>query len=99
MKGQPDLMILNYHKDFKGLAIEFRSPTGNYYTREAQKEMKKRYVNNGYAYIICNDYDKICKAVYEYMKDVRAPCKYCNKRFLNMETLKIHYKIIHLIEK
>ena len=29
MKGQPDLMILNYHKDFIGLGIEFKSPTGN----------------------------------------------------------------------
>ena len=25
--GQPDLMILNYHKDFNGLCIEFKSPT------------------------------------------------------------------------
>ena len=31
MKGQPDLMILDKHKDFKGLCIEFKSPTGNYY--------------------------------------------------------------------
>ena len=29
MKRQPDLMILNYHKDFIGLGIEFKSPTGN----------------------------------------------------------------------
>ena len=29
MKGQPDLMILNCHKDFIGLGIEFKSPTGN----------------------------------------------------------------------
>ena len=29
MKGQRDLMILNYHKDFIGLGIEFKSPTGN----------------------------------------------------------------------
>ena len=66
---------------------------------EAQKKMKKRYVNNGYAYILCNDYDKICKAVHEYMKGIRVPCKYCNKLFLNKETLKTHYKIIHRIEK
>ena len=23
MKGQPDLMVLDYHKDYKGLCIEF----------------------------------------------------------------------------
>ena len=26
-RGQPDLMILDYHKDYKGLCIEFKSPT------------------------------------------------------------------------
>ena len=61
------------------LGIEFKSPTGNYRVSEAQKEMKKPYVNNGYAYILCTDYDKICKAVHEYMKGIRVPCKYCNK--------------------
>ena len=29
LRGKPDLMILNYHKDFIGLGIEFKSPTGN----------------------------------------------------------------------
>ena len=43
MRGQPDLMVLNYHKDFKGLGLDFKSPTGNYCILDAQKEMKKRY--------------------------------------------------------
>ena len=30
MRGQPDLMILDFHKDYKGLCIEFKSPTNNY---------------------------------------------------------------------
>ena len=29
-RGQPDLMILDFHKDYKGLCIEFKSPTNNY---------------------------------------------------------------------
>ena len=37
MKGQADLIILNYHKDFIGLGMEFKSPTGNYYISEALK--------------------------------------------------------------
>ena len=28
-RGQPDLMVLNNHRDFKGLCIEFKSPTNN----------------------------------------------------------------------
>ena len=99
IKGQPDLLLLNYHNDFKGLGIEFKSPAGNYRISDAQKEMKKRYVNNGYAYILCNDYDKISKAVHEYMKGIKVLYKYCNKLFLNKELLKTHYKTIHRIEK
>ena len=38
MKGQPDPLVLNYHKD---LGVEFKSPTGNYRVSDAQKEMKK----------------------------------------------------------
>ena len=36
MKGQPDLMVLDYHKDYKGLCIEFKSPTNNYHVSKAQ---------------------------------------------------------------
>ena len=36
-RGQPDLLVLNYHKDFKGLGIEFKSPTNNHHVSEAQK--------------------------------------------------------------
>lgn len=78
---------------------EFKSPTGNYYVSEAQKEMKKKYLDNGYTFILSNDYDRICKNIHEYMKGIRVPCKYCIKQFLNIDTLKIHYKVIHRIEK
>ena len=82
MRGQPDLMVLDYHKDYKGLCIEFKSPTNNYHVSEAQKEMKKKYVNNGYAFILSNDYDKISKNIHDYMKGIRVPCKYCIKHFI-----------------
>ena len=99
MRGQPDLMVLDYHKDYKGLCVEFKSPTNNYHVSEAQLEMKKKYVNNCYAFILSNDYDKISKNIHHYMKGIRVPCKYCIKHFYNKDTLKIHYKVIHRIEK
>ncbi|CAH3190705.1 unnamed protein product, partial [Porites lobata] len=83
MRGQPDLMVLDYHKDYKGLCIEFKSPTNNYHVSEAQLEMKKKYVNNCYAFIVSNDYDKISKNIHHYMKGIRVPCKYCIKHFYN----------------
>ena len=55
MKGQPDLVILNSYKDFMGLGVEFKSPTGYYHVSDAQKETKKRYVDNGYAFILSNN--------------------------------------------
>ena len=92
-RGQPDLLVLNYHKDYKGLGIEFKSPTGNHYISEAQMVMK--YRNNGYAFILSNDYDSMRKNIHEYMKGIRVPCKYCIKQFLNNDTLKTHYRVIH----
>ena len=99
LRGQPDLMILNYHKDYNGLYIEFKSPTNNYQISDAQKQMKERYKENCYKFILTNDYDDICMQLHNYMAGVRIPCKYCTKAFLNKETLEKHYKVIHRIEK
>ena len=97
MRGQPDLMVLDYHKDSKGLCIEFKSPTNNYHVSEAQKEMKKKYVNNSYAFILSNDYDRICMNIHDYMKGIRVPCKYSIKHFYDNDTLETHYRVIHRI--
>ena len=98
-RGQPDLMILDYHREYKGLYIEFKSPTNNYCVTESQLKMKEKYRNNDYAFILSNDYDKISKLIHKYMAGVRIPCKYCSKAFRNKKTLNKHYKIIHRIEK
>ena len=98
-RGQPDLMILDYHKDYKGLCIEFKSPTNNYSVSESQLKMKEKYHDNEYAFILSNDYDKISKLIHKYMVGVRIPCKYCSKAFKNKKTLNSHYKVIHRIEK
>ena len=98
-RGQPDLMILDYHKDYKGLCVEFKSPTNNYCVTESQLKMKEKYCDNDYAFILSNDYDKISKLIHKYMAGVRILCKYCTKAFRNKKTLKNHYKVIHRIEK
>ena len=59
MKGQPDLMVLDYHKDYKGLCVEFKSPTNNYHVSKAQYELMEKYSNNSYKFILSNDYDEI----------------------------------------
>ena len=98
-RGQPDLMILDYHREYKGLCIEFKSPTNNYCISESQIKMKEKYRSNDYAFILSNDYDKINKLIHKYMAGVRIFCKYCPKAFRNKKTLNNHYKVIHRIEK
>ena len=97
MKGQPDLMVLDYHKDYKGLCIEFKSPTNNYHISKAQYELMAKYSNNSYKFILSNDYDEICIEVHDYMKGIRLPCNYCIKHFYNNDTLETHYRVIHRI--
>ena len=98
-KGQPDLMILDYHREYKGLCIEFKSPTNNYCVTESQLKTKDKYKNNEYAYILSNDYDYISKKLHKYMTGVRIPCKYCPKAFRSKKTLNTHLKVFHRIEK
>ena len=99
LRGTPDLMILNYHKDYRGLCIEFKSPTNNYEVSESQLKMKAQYCHNNYAFILSNDYDKISKLIHKYFAGVRIPCEYCIKTFRNKKTLSSHYKVFHRIEK
>ena len=98
-RGQPDLTILDFHLDYKGLCIEFKSPTNNYVVSESQLKMKDKYKKNNYAFILSNDYDSISKKIHKYMTGVRIPCEYCPKAFCNKKTLSSHYKVFHRIEK
>ena len=98
-RGTSDLMILDYHKYYQGLCIEFKSPTNNYEVSESQLKMKEKYKKNNYVYILSNDYDKICKLIHKYMAGVRIPCEYCPKAFCSKKTLSSHYRVFHRIEK
>ena len=98
-RGTPDLMILDFHIDYKGLCIEFKSPTNNYLVSESQLKMKDKYKKNNYAFILSNDYDNISKKIHKYMTGVRIPCEYCPKAFCNKKTLSNHYRVFHRIEK
>ena len=87
-RGQPDLMILDYHKDYNGLCIEFKSPTNNYEVSESQLKMKEKYKKNSYVFILSNDYDSISKKIHNYMAGVRIPCEYCPKAFCSKKNFK-----------
>ena len=57
--GQPDIIIMNYHKYYIGFCIQFKSPTNNYNVSDKQLQMKDNYIANGYKFNISNYYDHI----------------------------------------
>ena len=95
--GSPDLIIANFHKHYKGLAIEFKSPTGEGVLTASQKQMLHRYSRTGYKTFISNDYDKILLEIIDYMKNVRYICDYCCNLFKSPKTLSNHCQYIHRI--
>ena len=40
--------------EYTGLCIEFKIPTNNYQISEAEREMKRRYRQNNYRFLISN---------------------------------------------
>lgn len=97
MKGQPDIIIANYHNKYSGLCIEFKSPTYNYQVSEAQKEMQKRFHQNNYRFLISNDYDRTIACLNKRMSGVRIPRKFCSNAFYNKQTYKSHLSNFHKI--
>lgn len=97
MKGQPDIMIMNYHYQYFGLCIEFKSPSNNYRISKAKLEMRERYHQNNYRFLISNDYDNIIAYLNKHMSGVRISCKYCSNAFYNKQTYKSHLQSFHKI--
>ena len=62
MKSQPDIMILNYNKSWKGFCLEFKSPTNNYKVSESQLKMKNMCKKIGLYFMISSDYDLLAKS-------------------------------------
>ena len=40
--GQPDILLLNYHTKYKGLAIEFKTPTGRATNRKYKSKLLEK---------------------------------------------------------
>ena len=55
----------------------------------------KKYKNNGYKWIISNDYDEIIINVIKYLCGVRVCCNYCSNKFLSNKTYKTHLTSFH----
>jgi hypothetical protein len=97
--GQPDIIIINSHRCYQGLAIELKSPTGKGKLSNKQNDYLNKLELSGYKCIISNDYEEIIVEMIKYFDDIMYPCKHCNKRgYKTIEKLNNHLKYFHKIE-
>ena len=93
--GQPDILLLNYHKYFNGLAIELKTPKGKGIINENQQIFLNRLYDNNYKIIASNDFTDIILQILEYKKHLMYKCKYCIKYFYSPESRSNHYRYFH----
>ena len=90
--GQPDIMVLNTHKHFNGIAIELKTPKGNGIINDSQQIFLNKLKDNNYKIIVSNDYTHILMELLEYQKYLMYNCKYCIRYFYSNEKRNNHYK-------
>jgi prophage antirepressor-like protein len=90
-KGQPDILLLNYHKYFNGLAIELKTPKGNGEISDYQEIFLSRLNDNNYK-IVSNDYTNIIMELIEYKKHLMYHCKLCSRHFCSNDSRNKHYQ-------
>ena len=95
--GQPDILILNNHIKYTGLAIELKTPKGNGVVSTNQINYLTQLKTSGYKVIISNDYDDIIVQLIDYFYGIRYKCVYCSVKcgFKTLKTLEQHHKTFH----
>ena len=96
--GQVDILILNPHRYYQGLAIELKTPTGKNNVSNKQKEYLNKLENLSFKVIVSNDYDLIVVELLKYFRHVLYPCKHClGRKYNSKEKLERHNKYFHKI--
>ena len=95
LRGSPDLVINNLHKNYTGLCIEFKNPNGKGILSPDQFMMLQQYQSNGFKTLVSNYHDQIIEQIIEYFSDVRILCSHCPRRFISSQSLSNHIKSFH----
>ena len=85
LRGSPDLIINNLHKNYTGFCIKFKSPKGNGVLSPDRSMILLQYQNNDFKTLVSNDYDHIIEQIIEYFRDVRIKCSCCPRRFISYQ--------------
>ena len=79
--GQPDIILLNFHTRYKGLAIELKTPTGSGIISKNQQNYINVLENNGFKTLISNNYDEIITTIIMYSMGIRYLVKNNKRKF------------------
>ena len=93
--GQPDILILNLHKIYNGMAIELKTPSGQGILSVKQASHLGVLKNNSFLTIVSNDYDEIILEITKYLLNIQLLCILRKKRFKTRLSLDIHNKKTH----
>jgi len=66
--GTCDILILNTHTQFRGFAIELKTPTGKGVLSDNQATFLDALHDNGFKILISNNYEVIIIQLFEYFK-------------------------------
>jgi len=93
--GQPDLLILNKHRRYNGLAIELKSPSGKGKLSEEQELFLTDLENNNYLTLVSDKYEQVIMTIINYCSDVlRFRCDVSGKFFQSLKQLERHQKLM-----
>ena len=94
--GQVDILILNPHRYYQGLAIELKTPNGKCNVSNKQKEYMDKLKDFNFKIIVSNDYDFIIVELMQYFKHILFPCKNCGcRKYNSIEKLERHNRYFH----
>ena len=66
--GTCDILLLNRHNEFSGLAIELKTPSGKGVVSDNQATFLDALQENGFKIIISNNFEEVIIQLYEYFK-------------------------------
>jgi len=93
--GTPDIIILNHHKTYNGLAIELKNPRGTGKLSEKQTGCLGSYRQARFQTLVTDDYDTVLLEIFKYFQDIRLCCEMCGRKLKTQQTLARHMHMFH----
>ncbi len=93
--GQPDILILNFHRKYNGFALEMKNPRGSGKVTEKQLQSLENYRLSGFQVLVSDEYDVILFELIKYFENIRVICEFCSRKFKSNDTLSKHCNKFH----